>query len=65
MFILLLITAIARLRIRVGAAIIGSTLTFLATSGLIILAIYAIQFLWCSVIGYASLTPAIPLTPNH
>ena len=53
------------LRIRVGAAIIGSTLTFLATSGLIILAIYAIQFLWCSVIGYASLTPAIPLTPNH
>ena len=47
MFVLLLITAIARLRIRVGAAIIGSVLTFLATSGMVIVGIFAIQFVWC------------------
>ena len=62
MFILLLITAIARLRVRVGAAIIGSVITFLATSALVILGIFAIQFVWCSLMANASLTAPLPVT---
>ena len=62
MFVTLLITAIARLRVRVGAAIIGSILTFLAISGLVALGIFAIQLLWCNVIGFPSLTA--PILPN-
>jgi hypothetical protein len=59
MFILLLTMAIRRLRVRAVAAIIGSVLTFLAISGLVILAIFAINFVWGSVIGNASLNAPI------
>jgi hypothetical protein len=61
MFALLLVTAIARLRVRAVAAIIGSFLTFLAISGLVIVAIFAINFVWGSVIGNASLNAPIPI----
>jgi hypothetical protein len=63
MFILLLTTAIARLRVRAVAAIIGSFLTFLAISALVILAIFVIQYVWCSVIGFSSLNSSAPLLP--
>ena len=61
MFVLLLVTAISRLRVRAPAAIIGSVLTFLAISGLVCLGIFAIQFVWCSVMGNASLSAPIPV----
>ncbi len=59
MFALLLVTAIRRLRVRAVAAIIGSFLTFLAISALVIVAIFGINFLWGSVIGNASLNAPI------
>jgi hypothetical protein len=61
MFFLLLVTAIRRLRVRAVAAIIGSFLTFLAISALVIVAIFAINFVWGSVIGNASLNAPIPI----
>ena len=62
MFVLLLTTAIARLRVRAVAAIIGSVLTFLAISGLVILGIFAINLVWGTVIGNASLDTPIPVS---
>jgi hypothetical protein len=56
MFVLLLIVAIERLRIRVAAAIIGSTITFLATAGMVIIGILLVQFLWCNLLTKASIS---------
>jgi hypothetical protein len=61
MFILLLIAAIGRLRIRVGAAIIGSILTFLASAGMVIGGIFLIQVLWCTFLNKSSLNPIAPV----
>jgi hypothetical protein len=65
MFVLLLITAISRLRVRAGAAIIGSVLTFLGTTAIVVGGIFAIQFLWCTLLGKASLPPVELTTPGH
>ena len=62
MFILLLIVSIGRLRIRVGAAIIGSILTFVASAGIVVGGIFLIQVLWCTVLNKSSLNPIA--TPN-
>jgi hypothetical protein len=58
MWITLLIVAIRRLRIRPGAAIIGSILTLIAIAGLVIVGIFVINFLWNNVIGNSSLNAA-------
>lgn len=65
MYILLLIVAIRRLRIRIGAAIIGSTLTFLATAGLVILGIFVVNAVWNNVIGNSSLNPPPVMTHSY
>lgn len=62
MFIVLLIAAIGRLRIRVGAAIIGSFLTFIATAGMVSLGIFLVNFVWCSMMAKASLLPPFETT---
>jgi hypothetical protein len=62
MFVLLLTTAVSRLRVRAVAAIIGSVLTFLAISGLVIVGIVAINLVWGTGIGNASLSAPIPLS---
>ncbi|MGD0769915.1 MAG: hypothetical protein ABSB42_17155 [Tepidisphaeraceae bacterium] len=58
MFVLLLIVAIERLRIRVAAAIIGSVITFLATAGMVIIGILLVQLLWCNLLDKASIVPS-------
>lgn len=63
MFLLLLIIAIGRLRIGIGAAIIGSLLTFLAFAGAVVGGIVLIQAIWCNVLGKASINEPAPL-PN-
>jgi hypothetical protein len=56
MFVLLLIVAIVRLRVRVAAAIIGSTLTFLAMAGMVIVGILLVQLLWFKLLTNASIS---------
>jgi len=65
MFASVLIVAIARLRVRVGGAIIGSIITWLATMGMIIAGIWLIQFVWCNVMAKASIVPIVPLIAPH
>jgi hypothetical protein len=62
MFVLLLTTAIARLRVRAVAAIIGSVLTFLAFAGLVIVGIVVINLVWGQVMDNASLNTPIPIS---
>jgi len=58
MFVLLLIVAILRLRVRVAAAVIGSTLTFLAMAGMVIAGIFLLQLLWGNLLDKASIQPS-------
>ena len=62
MFITLLTVAISRLRIRVGAAIIGSMLTFLGTAAIVVGGIFAISQVWCTLLNKGSVTPIAPPT---
>lgn len=65
MFVTLLTVAIARLRIRVGAAIIGSILTLLGTAAIVVVGILMIQFVWCNLLDKGSIAPIVPLTTVH
>jgi hypothetical protein len=65
MFVTLLIVAIARLRVRVGGAIIGTIITWLATMGMVIAGIWIIQFVWCNLMAKASIMPIVPLSSPH
>jgi len=55
MFVSLLIVAIVRLRVRVGAAIIGSLITLTATAGMIVAGLWLIQFLWNTMMDKGSI----------
>jgi hypothetical protein len=59
-FVELIIVSISRLHIRVGAAIIGSILTFLATAGMVAGGIVAVNLLWNTLLDKGSITPFIP-----
>jgi hypothetical protein len=65
MFVLLLIVAIVRLRVRVAAAVIGSIITFLATAGMVILGLLLVQFLWCNLLTNASIGEIQRTTPQR
>jgi hypothetical protein len=65
MFVLLLVTAISRLRVKAVAAIIGSIITFIAVSALVVAAILAINFFWGNVIGNASITLPLPMNSRY
>jgi hypothetical protein len=62
MFLILLPVAIGRLRVRLGAAIIGSLLTFLGTAALVVVGMFAIHFLWCTLLDKGAVNPIVPLT---
>jgi hypothetical protein len=59
MFVTLLTVAISRLRVRVGAAIIGSMLTFAGTAAIVVGGIVLIFQVWCTALGKASITPIV------
>ena len=59
-FIQLILVAIYRLRVRPGAAIIGSILTFLATTILVVAGITATNLLWNTALDKGAVTPTIP-----
>jgi hypothetical protein len=65
MFVSLLIVAIVRLRVRVGAAIIGSLLTLAATAGMIVAGLWLIQFLWNTMMDKGSISLIPPPTSVH
>jgi hypothetical protein len=60
MLVTLLTVAISRLRIGVGAAIIGSFLTFLGTAGIVVGGIFVIFQVWYTVLDKGSITPIVP-----
>jgi hypothetical protein len=60
MFITLLTVAISRLRVSVGAAIIGSLLTFLGTAAIVVGGMLAIFQVWCTVLDKVSVTQIPP-----
>ncbi|MGD0463782.1 MAG: hypothetical protein ABSB74_14945 [Tepidisphaeraceae bacterium] len=62
MFITLLTVAISRLRVRPGAAIIGSILTLVGTSAIVVAGILVVFQVWCTLLDKASLTPIVPPT---
>jgi hypothetical protein len=65
MFVTLLTAAISRLRVRAGAAIIGSILTFLGTSAIVVGGIFVIFQLWCTLLDKGSVGPAAPQTTEN
>jgi hypothetical protein len=60
MLFLILIVAIRRLRIGIGATVIGGILTFLACTGMVVGGIVLIQAIWSNVLGKSSLNPVVP-----
>ncbi|HEX4052789.1 MAG TPA: hypothetical protein VHX86_00855 [Tepidisphaeraceae bacterium] len=65
MFVTLMTVAIARLRVRVGAAIIGSILTLLGTAGVVVAGIFVVWLVWCNLLAKDSVPPIVPLTTVH
>lgn len=65
MFVTLLIVAIAHLRIRIGAAIIGSILTMLATAALVVAGIFVIWLVWCNLLDKGSISAIVHLTSGR
>ena len=62
MFAAMLIVAIKYLRIRAVAAIIGSILTFVAVSAIIVAALFAFTFLWTTMMPYSAFpAPIVPV----
>jgi hypothetical protein len=57
--------AASRLRIRMGAAIIGSTLTFLATVAMVAGGVTLINFLWNVLLGKGSISTFSPTDAMH
>jgi hypothetical protein len=64
MFAALIIVAIKYLRIRAVAALIGSILTFVAVSAVVIGAIFALTFLWTTLFSYSAF-PAPYVAPKY
>jgi len=65
MFVSLLIVAIVRLRVRVGAAIIGSIITFIGTAGMVVAGIWVIQLIWYTALDKGSISVIPPPTSVH
>ena len=64
-FIELLVVAIAYLRIGIGASIIGSFLTFLATTILVVAGIAVVNLVWNTVLDKGAVTDYIPTTVHR
>jgi hypothetical protein len=67
MFVTLLTVGISRLRVRAGAAVIGSMLTFVGTAGIVVGGMFAIFQVWCTVLDKGSVTPIVktPTSANQ
>jgi hypothetical protein len=67
MFVTLLTVAVSRLRVRAGAAIIGSMLTFAGTTAVVVGGMLVIFQVWTTVLGKGSITPIIkpPTSANQ
>jgi hypothetical protein len=65
MFVTLLVVAIRRLRVRVGAAIIGSLLTLLGTAAIVVAGILLIGFVWSNLLDKGSIAPVAPPPSAH
>jgi hypothetical protein len=67
MFITLLTVAISRLRVSVGAAIIGSLLTFAGSAAIVVAGIIVVFQVWGTVLDKGSITPIVkpPTSANQ
>jgi hypothetical protein len=66
MFVTLLTVAISRLRVSIGAAIIGSLITFLGTAAVVVAGMVVIFQVWYTLLDKGSITPIVhPTTANQ
>ncbi len=64
MFVTLLTVAVSRLRVRAGAAIIGSMLTFAGTAVVVVGGMLVIFQVWTTALAKGSVTPIVKSSPS-